>query len=243
MHYVISDIHGCQEEFTSLLRKISFDPQKDVLIILGDILDKGPNSLALLLDLADQPWVIPLMGNHDYFAFHFLEDLYHGQATDLDLTGFPKDHDLTFEGWLAHGGKPVLKEWQNLRRKEQQQVLAFGRRFIPSLELKLGPNTFVLVHAGLADFKPDKPLEDYTLSDLIGHRADYQKKYYEDKYLVTGHTPFFKIHGKDEPYQAFNHLTTDGGCVFGHALYALCLEDLSYERVEASPKTKARARA
>ncbi|MGN0438745.1 MAG: metallophosphoesterase [Lachnospiraceae bacterium] len=42
MLYLISDIHGNLHEFKQILKKISFNKEKDTLIIMGDILDRGP---------------------------------------------------------------------------------------------------------------------------------------------------------------------------------------------------------
>ena len=41
MIYVISDIHGCYDEFQQMLKKINFNPEKDELIIDGDIIDNN----------------------------------------------------------------------------------------------------------------------------------------------------------------------------------------------------------
>ena len=47
MRYVISDIHGEYGLFIELLKKIRFS-KNDQMIIVGDIFDKGPNSIQLL---------------------------------------------------------------------------------------------------------------------------------------------------------------------------------------------------
>ena len=50
MRYVISDIHGCYEEYTELLEKLHLT-DRDFLYILGDTLDKGPEPIKVLQDL------------------------------------------------------------------------------------------------------------------------------------------------------------------------------------------------
>ena len=52
-----------------------------------------------------------------------------------------------------------------------------------------------MVHADLGEYSPDKALEDYELDELIDHRADYSKRYFQNanKYLITGHTPTLHI--------------------------------------------------
>ena len=63
MHYVMSDLHGCYEEYLELLRKIRFSDE-DVLYVLGDVIDRGPEPVTLLQDMMMRSNVIPLIGNH-----------------------------------------------------------------------------------------------------------------------------------------------------------------------------------
>ena len=65
MHYVMSDLHGCYEEYLELLRKIRFSDE-DVLYVLGDVIDRGPETVTLLQDMMMRSNVIPLIGNHEY---------------------------------------------------------------------------------------------------------------------------------------------------------------------------------
>jgi serine/threonine protein phosphatase 1 len=84
----------------------------------------------------------------------------------------------------------------------------------------------VLTHAGLNNFSPDKSLEEYGLADMTLYRPDYSKRYYEDKYVVTGHTPTFKIRDDGEAmvYEANGHIAIDCGCIYGLRLAAYCLD-------------------
>ncbi len=63
--YVISDIHGCFEEFQAMLSKISLSSE-DRLYLAGDYIDRGEQSLAMLRWLEKCPEnVFPIKGNHD----------------------------------------------------------------------------------------------------------------------------------------------------------------------------------
>ena len=44
-HYAVGDIQGCFDALTELLSKIQFDPNKDHLIAVGDLVNRGPKSL------------------------------------------------------------------------------------------------------------------------------------------------------------------------------------------------------
>ena len=65
MTYVVSDIHGHYEAYQALLKKISFS-QGDLLFVLGDVVDRGPRPISILLDMAQRENVIPLLGNHEW---------------------------------------------------------------------------------------------------------------------------------------------------------------------------------
>lgn len=50
--YVMSDIHGNYRAYKAMLEKINFN-REDMLYILGDILDRGPNPIRIILDLME----------------------------------------------------------------------------------------------------------------------------------------------------------------------------------------------
>lgn len=74
MLYCISDIHGEYELFIKLLKKINFS-FNDEMIILGDIIDKGENSLKLAKLIFNLPNVKVIMGNHEYEFYKFYQSL------------------------------------------------------------------------------------------------------------------------------------------------------------------------
>ena len=74
MIYVVSDIHGCYEEYKELLEKINFS-DKDELFVVGDVVDRGPEPIRVLQDMMMRPNVYPILGNHDYIALKILKKL------------------------------------------------------------------------------------------------------------------------------------------------------------------------
>ncbi|MDO8954296.1 MAG: symmetrical bis(5'-nucleosyl)-tetraphosphatase [Gammaproteobacteria bacterium] len=106
-HYAIGDIQGCYIEFSELLEKIAFDPTKDQLWLVGDLVNRGPQSLQtlrLIRELGDS--VISILGNHD---LHLLA-VYYGiseispEDTFHDILGAPDCGELI--DWLRH--RPLL---------------------------------------------------------------------------------------------------------------------------------------
>ena len=64
--YAIGDLQGCLTEFKSLLEKIDFNSKKDRLWLVGDVVNRGPDSLStlkFLMDLSES--VTMVLGNHD----------------------------------------------------------------------------------------------------------------------------------------------------------------------------------
>jgi len=64
--WAIGDIQGCDAALDRLLKTISFDSQTDRLWLVGDLVGRGPDSLAVLDRLIDLgPCVVSVLGNHD----------------------------------------------------------------------------------------------------------------------------------------------------------------------------------
>ncbi|KUZ74340.1 metallophosphoesterase [Burkholderia ubonensis] len=62
--FVVGDLHGCLDALRALLHEIRFDPGRDRLFCVGDLVDRGPESEAAL-DLLDRPWCHVVRGNHE----------------------------------------------------------------------------------------------------------------------------------------------------------------------------------
>ena len=53
--YVIGDVHGCFDQFIRLLEKINYDTSNDQIILTGDLINRGPKSLAVFAGKIDYP--------------------------------------------------------------------------------------------------------------------------------------------------------------------------------------------
>jgi len=63
--FVVSDLHGCYEDFERELNKVNFDVSADRVISVGDLCDRGPESLRCL-ELMFEDWFHSVIGNHEW---------------------------------------------------------------------------------------------------------------------------------------------------------------------------------
>lgn len=118
--YAIGDIQGCFKSLQLLLDRISFNPNNDILWLVGDLVNRGPDSLATLRFIKTLgASVRPILGNHDVFLLAAAEDI---------VTLRPKD---TIQDILAADDRTDLLNW--LRRQPLHQR----------------DGAFFMVHAGL----------------------------------------------------------------------------------------------
>lgn len=68
---VVGDLHGHRSLLEKALDQIAFDPRRDRVLSVGDLIDRGPESLATL-SLIDEPWFYPVLGNHELMLLNFL---------------------------------------------------------------------------------------------------------------------------------------------------------------------------
>lgn len=228
MIYCISDLHGDYIRYTTMLKMIDFS-EDDTLYILGDILDRGNEGMKILLDMMLRPNVYPILGNHEYMAMQTLKWL-SDDITEETLANLSSDKIEGINEWLNVGGMTTIDEFRKLSEEEKEMVLEYLEEFSLYEEVTVEGKDFVLVHAGIDNFSPEKDMEEYELYELIFNKPDYSKVYYKDKYLVTGHTPTRFIHdeidghSRNTVFFGNNHIAIDCGCGYDGLLGAICLD-------------------
>lgn len=225
----MSDLHGCYDKYIKMLEKIDFS-LSDNLYILGDILDRGPNPIKIILDLMTRSNVVVIAGNHCVMASQCLSFLMQ-EITDESIDEVDDQKIGKLTNWLENGAQTTIEEFHKCYRSTQEEILEFISDFEVYDEIEVAGKTFVLVHAGLDNFAPEKKLWEYELNDLIWTRPNYNICYYDNKYLVTGHTPTMAIKSNLNPgyiYQVNNHIAIDCGCTFDNGrLGCLRLDDFA----------------
>lgn len=229
MQYAVSDIHGCYDKYVQLLDRIKLKAT-DTLYVLGDVIDRGPDGLKILLDMALHPNIVPLVGNHEYAAMTCLPWLLEELTEDNTEPDVLLWRLKSLQGWMADGGDKTVKEFRRLSPEARRDVLDILSELTVYEEAEAGGREFVLVHAGLGGFSPGKALDDYRLDELILSRPEPGQNYFKDKYLVFGHTPTPYYTGvRLEDARIFRKdklIGIDCGCVSGGPLGCICLDTL-----------------
>ena len=177
MDYCISDIHGYYGLFCRLLDKIRFS-DKDKLYVMGDIIDKGLDSIRLAKLLFSMPNVYCIAGNHEYDFLKYYRALM--RQTE--------DYDWVLEKLRSYFTDGYLLDWKTV---DQFDLLPFY----------IETDKFIGVHAGI-------PFQDGMLlppEDARPEQLVYDRFFKEpnvlprgEKCILYGHTPVRYLTGRDE---------------------------------------------
>jgi len=211
---VISDIHGEIDKFTRLLEKVSYNPGQDQLILLGDYVDKGPDTRRVVEKVMQlhREGAIVLKGNHDHMMVNSFE-------------GDP----VFIERWFRNGARATLSSYEHPgaaseapapETLEITPLLEEHLSFLGGLQTYYETEDTIFVHAGV---HPSTPLAETDAYVLMWIRDEFHKGYRGSKTVVFGHTITETLHGKKEVYFGDNNIIgIDGGAVYGGLLH--CLE-------------------
>lgn len=227
MIYVVSDIHGCYDKYIKMLDKINFSVE-DTLYILGDVVDRGENGMRVLLDVAKRKNVILLRGNHDEQARMLLSNVYM-----LEEENCPKELIEMFGLWLSDGGETTLKEFLNLSEEDKVTIIETLNNSLISIEIRVNGNDFLLAHT-VPEVDVICDYEDWDMQEYMWGEPDYEEIYFDDKYIVTGHTPtgYIDVNYRGKIWKRNNHIAIDCGAVYGNPLGCMCLDTFEEFYVE-----------
>lgn len=226
MTYVMSDIHGEYEKYIRMIKEIDLRDE-DILYVIGDVVDRGPEPIKILQDMMNRTNVYPLMGNHDLVALGLLPQL-NEELTNNDGK-FGENLALALQVWCDDGGLSTITGFCDLGEEDREDIIEYLREFTLLEVAETEDKSFVLVHAGLGNYRPGKKLSEYTDDDLLFTRPDPSEQYFDDEsvYVVMGHTPTPFFTGKPEIYKNGRNIFIDcGACSPEGKLACLCLETM-----------------
>ena len=231
MTYVISDIHGCYDKYEKMLEKIGFSDD-DTLYVLGDVLDFGPQPLAVLHDMSLRANVIPILGNHEYAAHEIISQFSMVELTEDGIKAKP-DSDINLEtyilevqDWVDIGGGPTIKEFRQLSDEEREGYLDYLEEFSLYEKVKVNGKVFLLTHSGLPKGATIKNLDTFDAYEFTAATVYYDRQQFQDIILVTGHYPILNMEEekRSKIYRKDNHIALDTNAVFGKNLSCICLD-------------------
>ena len=224
MTYAVSNLHGCFDKFKKLLDEINFS-DNDVMYVLGDIVDIGDEPIELLCDLSMRYNVIPIVGEHDMKAFELLTAF-----DDIITNGATPDGETMarLTDWIREGGAKTMEGFKALDSDMREGILEYLGELSLYEEVEVRGKKYLLLHAGIADFDVDTPLDDYMPEDFISESADPERVYFDDVTMVVGHTPTYSIDGATAGriYRGESCIFIDCGAAFGETLGCLCLDTM-----------------
>lgn len=230
MRWVVGDIHGCARELDRLLAEIRFDPPDDELWSVGDIVNKGPDSLAaarLWRDVGGHG----VLGNHDIHvllahsgrkprplesmeAFFEADD---GEALlallrDLPVLSFLPGDRYVRPAWIVHAG--LHPAWEDL--EAQAERLNAGEHDDDWLQ-----SDDVAFATRVRCCDQEGNYQDGTQRD--GRCAEGFQPWGD---LYRGETLVLHGHWAQRGYYRLPHtIGLDAGCVYGGHLTAWCQEE------------------
>lgn len=203
---VVGDIHGHYDELLEVLDKAEFNPNKDLLIFLGDYIDRGPDSFKVVQHIKrlkrDYPDnVIALRGNHEQMA--------------IDAVRSPSNNLYAYRNnfmvWINNGGDETLSSYAINNATIDDEV-----EFFDSLPFVYELTNYIFVHGGL---NPTQPLYQQSKHDMLWIRDVWiNSEPIFGKTVIYGHTPTYD----GNPCYSYGKIGIDTGVFFTGIL--TCLE-------------------
>jgi serine/threonine protein phosphatase 1 len=220
--YVIPDIHGHLDKLSEAVDLITKDGGRDArIILLGDYIDRGPNSKGVLQYLIDgrnagRNWIF-LKGNHDRMMQYFFADPM--RFDPQFLVGYSWFHKRL-------GGIETMASYgvEIAEGRRHFEILDEARQAVPQAHLDFLTNLvlyhqtpeILFVHAGI---RPEIPLDAQTEQDLVWIRSDFHDyKKPHASLVVHGHTVV------DAPTHYGNRINLDAGAGYGHPIIVAVFE-------------------
>lgn len=225
---VIPDIHGCAYTLEALLDQVGLT-YSDQLFLLGDYINKGPNSRGVIdaiLRLRDQDFsLFALRGNHEQMLLDLHEQSRYGKVR-LNIPRLHRYHGLV---------------------NRNMRILPHYIDFFETLPYYFDLGDFILVHAGF-DFSKPKPFQN-TSAMLWTSYFDLSEAPELNRRIIHGHNPNYLPFIQDAIARNSDIIPLDNGCVYRNKRYMgnlLCLnlDDMTlYLQRNTEPRGKKRNRA
>jgi serine/threonine protein phosphatase 1 len=177
---VIGDIHGCSKALATLVEVVQPKPD-DLLIFLGDYIDRGPDSKAVLNWIQEQNGVlqlVPLRGNHEAMILEARYD------------------SLQYNLWSSYGGYETLISYDADKRKDWPEAIPDSHwHFLLKTKKWFQTATHIFVH-GMVDSELEMAEQPEYM--LLWESCLSMRPHRSGKKVICGHTP--QTSGRPQAY-------------------------------------------
>ncbi|EAA2619632.1 serine/threonine protein phosphatase [Salmonella enterica] len=192
--WAVGDLHGCYTNLMGKLDDLKFDPAQDLLISVGDLVDRGAENVECL-ELITMSWFRAVRGNHEQMMIDGLSE--HGNVNH----------------WLVNGGGWFF--YLDYEKEVLAKALVHKAAELPLIiELVTGDRKIVICHADYPynEYSFDKPVPEEMVIWNRERIANAQDGYYHEiigaDLFIFGHTP------ARQPLKYANQMYIDTGAVF-----------------------------
>ena len=183
MVYALSDIHGNERRFNSIMEQINLR-EEDTLYILGDIIDRYPGGIQILQKIMNMPNVEMLLGNDEHMMLRAV-----GRPYDEDDVMSDFDLHCAQMLWHRNGGSVTHHYWKSLQEDLQIKIVNYLRGLPLNINIEVNEKNYKLVHGA--------PVEDYHDGSEYGNstqfavweRLNQKEMEPKDYVLIFGRTP------------------------------------------------------
>lgn len=220
---VTSDIHGHLSHLKGVLEAASFCAD-DLLIIVGDMIEKGPESLGTLryvMELCEGGNVIALAGNVDMWRLQLIEDISEASATDFYnyLLSQRKSYGSSIFDEMAAECGILPSSPADVMTVRNEIAVRFQKEldFIRNLPTALETQNYIFVHGGMPIPSFDADMSSLSMYSFLKYDNFMATELSFDKYIVVGHWPVCLYDGsvaRMNPIVSREKriISLDGGC-------------------------------
>jgi len=190
--YAIADVHGCFDLLLALEDRIvsdsvRFPDRQNIIIMLGDLIDRGPQSAQVIDHLLVHPPAgfmrYVLAGNHEEAMLSFLDR----PASETLWLGVGGRETLSSYGVTPIPRKPSRRDRERIAMEAMAMIPEEHLRFVRELPVAVTAGKYLFVHAGL---RSNVPLEEQVDRDLQEIRYTAPAPSSDHRHtIVHGHTP------------------------------------------------------
>ncbi|MEX2409834.1 MAG: metallophosphoesterase [Candidatus Paceibacterota bacterium] len=220
-NFVIGDIHSHHDEMMELFEMVNFDFDNDILISLGDLVDRGPDPIEVIETLMKIKNFIHILGNHDDWFFQYL--LSNIQPSE----------------WVAQGGQSTLNAYHNNPEYKERHLAFFQKASLYYID----DQNRLFIHGGFNHRIPfslqrddkERLIWDRALVHTAMEYEQYNQPIPHFDEIYVGHTPtqFIK---ESTPTKFSNLWMLDTGVYISGKLSIMNIETKEYWQTNSKGK-------